>query len=236
MNFKDLENSHKGERCFILGAAPSLSDENLSLLKDENVFITNKAFFAKTLGLPHFNYYVLTDERIYPYDKSSIKEYVGPEVIKFYPESLIKNKHFDESLDNVVTIKKIHSGKNHVGLIKNRIPGSFYEGWGKGASVVVDASLIAFFMGFTKIYLLGVDLFYSKNQQHFYKPEFREKSVDIHKLNIDTTSTTALKVLKNLSDHFKKFDVDFVNLSKGFIFDQYMQTDILENVISNDNL
>ena len=37
MQFQQFQNKHKGQRCFILGCAPSLKKENLQLLKDEIV-------------------------------------------------------------------------------------------------------------------------------------------------------------------------------------------------------
>ena len=39
MQFQQFQNKHKGQRCFILGCAPSLKKENLQLLKDEIVLI-----------------------------------------------------------------------------------------------------------------------------------------------------------------------------------------------------
>src|SRR5437870_4954347 len=36
-----LKDIHRGKRCFILGNGPSLKQQDLSLLRDEHVFVTN---------------------------------------------------------------------------------------------------------------------------------------------------------------------------------------------------
>ena len=61
LDWKPYMNKHKDQRCFILGNAPSLLDEDLSLLKNEKVFITNRGYKAKEFGLDHFDYQVIVD-------------------------------------------------------------------------------------------------------------------------------------------------------------------------------
>ena len=60
--FKDI---HKGERCFIVLTGPSLTLEDVEMLKDETTFAVNSCFklFSKTSWRP--SYYVLTDVLIY---------------------------------------------------------------------------------------------------------------------------------------------------------------------------
>ena len=84
MDWKPFENKHQGERCFILGNAPSLSDENLSLLKNEKVFICNRGHKAKDIGLDHFDYHVVLD--LLFYEDYAKELYEVSEGIKFYPE------------------------------------------------------------------------------------------------------------------------------------------------------
>jgi glycosyltransferase involved in cell wall biosynthesis len=54
MNMNQFKNLHKGKRCFILGNGPSLNDIDLSLLKDEITFGTNRIYLSGFVP----NYYV----------------------------------------------------------------------------------------------------------------------------------------------------------------------------------
>ena len=63
MQYFKFKDKHLGERCFILGNAPSLKKENLSLLKNEIVFVCNKGYNAVDIGLPKYDYYVCTDTK-----------------------------------------------------------------------------------------------------------------------------------------------------------------------------
>ena len=66
MQFEQFKNKHLGQRCFILGCAPSLKNENLQLLKDEIVIICNKGFLAvEQLNLPKFDYFFCADGVVY---------------------------------------------------------------------------------------------------------------------------------------------------------------------------
>ncbi|MBQ8627657.1 MAG: DUF115 domain-containing protein [Agathobacter sp.] len=58
---KALRNSHKNERCFIVGNGPSLTMEDLDLIKNEDCFAANLIYriFDKTEWRP--KYYVLID-------------------------------------------------------------------------------------------------------------------------------------------------------------------------------
>ena len=88
MEFDKFENKHIGERCFILGCAPSLRDEDLSLLKDETVFICNRAYKSiEMLGLPSYDYYVLTDPTVY-LDIGRDKEFSSIATPRFYSDGV----------------------------------------------------------------------------------------------------------------------------------------------------
>lgn len=52
-----MKDSHKGERCFLIGNGPSLTGEDLHLLKDEYTFGTNMVYkiFDKTDWRPSFH-------------------------------------------------------------------------------------------------------------------------------------------------------------------------------------
>jgi len=84
MEWEPFDNKHKGERCFILGNAPNLIDEDLNLLKDETIFITNRGYKAREHGLTHYNYHVVVDQKFY--DDYADELHDLNEGVKFYPE------------------------------------------------------------------------------------------------------------------------------------------------------
>ena len=234
MNFDNFKDKHLNERCFILGNAPSLSTENLSLLKNEKVFIVNKGYNALSIGLDHYNYYVLIDERVYNTDYLDIQKNIN--CPKFYSYTLKDNKNYlSGPKEDFVPINKIftkESGSKNI--IKNKFPKSFEEGWGKTRSVVFDAALIAFFMGFKEIYFLGVDLYHDPNTPtHFYKPSNREEK---SRGEINSNPQIIKSIIKNMSNHFETNNVIMANLSKGFKYKELMKTNLLENIINEKNI
>jgi len=221
MKFDKFVNKHIGERCFILGNAPSLAKEDLTSLKKENVFIVNRGYLARDLGLQNYTYYVCADENVYNSAHREIQETViAP---RFYHYKIYKSKFYAK--EDYIPIKKSHS---HKGLINGQFPKNFNEGWGNTRTVAFDASLIAYFMGFSKIYLLGVDLYHpTKDNSHFYKVETREnKSFGAYHRRTDEITT----LIGRFADFFQEKNIVFKNLSRDFAFKNYMQTDLLDNL------
>lgn len=234
MKFDIFSNKHQGERCFILGNAPSLKEENLSLLKNEIVFIVNKGYNAIDIGLTHFNYYVLTDERVYNTDFQDIQNKV--DCTRFYSHPLIDNKNYNSGpKEDFVSIKKFYKkDKGSLGILKNNIPKSFEEGWGKTRSVVFDAALVAFFMGFKNIYFLGVDLYHnSAGATHFYPTSQREEN---SRGEINTKFHNIETIIKNLDSYFYSNGVRMINLSKGFVHQGLMNKMKLEEIINEKSI
>ena len=234
MKFDNFVNKHLGERCFILGNAPSLLNENLSLLKNETVFIVNKGYNALSIGLDHYNYYVLVDERVYNTDYEDIQKNVN--CTRFYSYVMKDNKKYlSGPREEFIPINKIftkESGSKNI--IKNKFPNSFDEGWGKTRSVVFDAALVAFFMGFKEIYFLGVDLYHDPNAStHFYKSSNREEN---SRGEINSNPQILKSIIKNISSYFETNAITITNLSKGFKYKELMKTSTLEDVINEKSI
>lgn len=225
MDFSLFENKHIGERCFILGSAPSISLEDLSVLQDDIVFVCNKGYLlTDLLKLPKYDYYVCTDKNVYLSNHLQIKDKV--KCPKFYSSKVIDGipKGYDVG-DYVLVRKKTEKGK----LGHSKIPESFDESWGLTGSVVLEATMIAYFMGFTEIFLLGVDLKYSHKCTHFYAADEREKK---NWNQINNNIDNIKKTIEGLNQFFKKRGIRFCNLSAGFSFNGIMETDSLSNIIN----
>lgn len=158
-----LKDKHKGERCFIIGNGPSLTVEDLELLKNEVTFATNRIFklFPKTSWRP--TYYFCTDYLMYGLDHKEINS-IDAE-LRFVPieRSLAAGKIYDEityynrvvncvAVENgeIVRIKKYDFSEE----IEDKVLG--------GQTVLFDVLQFAVYMGFQEIYLLGLDHSYRK--------------------------------------------------------------------------
>lgn len=231
VSFDPYRNKHKGERCFILGNGPSLAEENLSLLKDEIVFIVNRGYFALDLGLDHYDYYVLTDLRVYSEDASEIQTNVTSP--RFYSSLISDNSSYlSGPQEDYIPINRPTDKKDRMGLFRNNFPINFEDGWGKARTVVFDTVLVAYFMGFKEIYFLGVDLSNNTDNTntHFYGTGDREQKL---KREFEGKPDGFKKLVENFNLFFKNNNVTFINLSKGFSNKVPLKTDRLENVLAN---
>jgi hypothetical protein len=224
MDFSLFENKHQGERCFILGNAPSLKEEDLSLLKNETIFICNKGYLiTKMLNLYRYDYYFCTDQHVYIDNHENIKKLV--KCPKFYSSKIFKKETRKLITEDYVLIDK---SKNLPRLGHDVMPVKFQDTWGLTGSVVLEASMVAFFMGFKEIYLLGVDLNYQNENTHFYPMGEREKK---YKNHINNNIENIKKTISGMDNFFKKNQIKFCNLSSGFKLSHIMETSTLKNII-----
>jgi len=213
-----LQNKYINQRCFIICSGPSLLQEDLSVLKNEKIFIVNQSYKAYSLGLSHHDFYVLTDLRVYVEHQKEIIEKSG--YPRFY-NSNIYNEIIYQNGPKEEFIPIIKKEENRNSFDKGIMPISYDLGWGKTRTVALDAALVAFFLGFNKIYLLGADFsFDPKSNTHFYD-ERKEFWIP------QGISNTV-----NLLNHFFKMNNTLmVNLSRGYNNNLNFFTDKLINVI-----
>ena len=153
--FKDI---NKGETCFIIGNGPSMTVQDLDMIYKLGVksFACNKIYliFPKTEWRP--DYFFSSDDKIV---KDIHDTGISPDRC-FYPlkyKSTIKKGNFYNSLEFNWKQEGKFSYDMHRGLY----------GAGTVTSEMIQA---AYYMGFTKVYIIGVDFSYnmknvdSKNQ------------------------------------------------------------------------
>ena len=149
---RSIKNTHKGERCFIVANGPSLTAEDLNILykNKEYTFGMNRIFkfFDKTEWIP--TCYVCEDINIFNDcidDINAIKS-----EMKFIPI----NHHF---FDNINVKDAYYFSPNYDR--RKDFPNSFSTDISKQidclGTVTFTCINIAVYMGFSKIYLLGVD-------------------------------------------------------------------------------
>lgn len=148
-DLKKLKGSKKGERCFIIGNGPSLKATDLDRLMDEDCFAANQLYriYPQTNWRP--TYYTVVDWHGIGQDTSSsldtdilfLGDYYwrknktqGDNIIVFYGNRLLDTKLSSFRFSDDIT-KQIYLG----------------------ATVTFVNLQIACYMGYDKIYLLGVD-------------------------------------------------------------------------------
>lgn len=173
-NLSIFKDKHKGEKCFVVLTGPSLTLDDVEMLKGKTTFAVNSCFklFSKTSWRP--SYYVLTDILIYKKMGYEI-ENADMDCPLFYSRNGIKTR-----------IKKENSYPFKSNYIKHMINyftfGKTRLGWSDdinkciadGTSCIYAVIQIAQYMGFSEVYVIGADCNYSLPNQHSkltnYKP------------------------------------------------------------------
>ncbi len=159
---KELQDKYKNERCFIIGNAKSIRKQNLGLLANEMVFVTNEFFKYENYQDAKPDYYVIVDPAYF-------KETTGEQLLS----QIDKIKEYEHKPVFIVpdSAKKIISERYkwdewtevyylHAGL---RFTADYSKVWDIAKpipfpqSVIQVAILLATFMGVKEIYLLGVE-------------------------------------------------------------------------------
>lgn len=168
---KELKNRHKGQRCFIIATGPSLTVSDVELLKDEITFGVNSIYglFSQTDWRP--TYYTMVDFKAFldhkakgtqlDFESFCQKEY-------FITDRIYSLAGLDEhdmravALSNSYLDHMVFGEHLHMKYRKDISLGLY------NATTVVNSCInIAHYMGFSEIYLLGVDCNYKLPKQYF---------------------------------------------------------------------
>lgn len=150
-NLNKLKSSHTGHRCFIIGNGPSLRAEDLDRLQNEYTFAFNRIYyiFEQTAWRPTF--YCAQDFKLVSNSIEEINQKINtpfifaPINLKWYYNIQLNTSYFFN--------QRLPSAENELPAFSEDI-----SRWiGVGNTVAFTAMQLAAYMGFTEIYLLGVD-------------------------------------------------------------------------------
>ena len=169
-NTAQFKNLHKGKRCFIIGNGPSLTGEDLDLIKNEYSFAMNRIslIYDSTEWRP--NYFVCPTGNSTRLDWSKdIIETVESGIPCWFwdtPQNRKLYKQFPNIIYNTLR------GHNESANPLKDPPLEWFsynpEDWlSKYGTSLITAAQIAFYMGFKEIYLLGCDLGFNTEGHHF---------------------------------------------------------------------
>jgi hypothetical protein len=140
--FKKFENTHKGQRCVIIGNGPSLNKMDLSFLENEICFGMNRIYllFDKWKFRP--TYYVSVNPLVIEQSLEDINRIPVPKFLGSVA------KIFFHDRDDVFFLENLSEWT----FSYNPAYG-ISEGW----TVTYVAMQLAYFMGFSEVILIGVD-------------------------------------------------------------------------------
>lgn len=140
-----LKNIHLGERCFIMGNGPSLTIMDLTPLKNESSFGTNRVYllFDKLPFLP--TYYVCLNKLVLCQFFKDIQQLSMPKFLNWN-----KNYLFNQQDESIYYLKDSLSPQV-------TFRDSLLYNLSSGGTVTYVALQIAFFMGFKEVILIGLD-------------------------------------------------------------------------------
>jgi uncharacterized Rossmann fold enzyme len=228
-NFKNI---HKGKRCFLIGNGPSLRMEDLQTLYDnkEICFAANKIYKAFTNTDWRPDYYCVSDTDIYFNNFDDINNLSFP--CKFFNDMVLHNNYLDGSNINIVQGNYIHLALEEYYPNMPRFSEDISINTFYGHTVLYDLLIpIAVYMGFEKIYLLGVDNTYNghsitSNKGHFCSDYFNEKEKKLNKeIDVEFIFEQTELAYQKAQKVTKGMGIHIYNASRGGNLEAFIRTD-----------
>lgn len=220
-NIRKLKDSHKGERCFVVATGPSLTIEDLDKLKGEFTISMNSIvnIYDKTDYRPDI--YMIQDkvvaEKVFSKISYESKVLVGLGNIGPLCKSCITKSDFRRLFD-----------KNYADLyFLDTADSWFYINFGHskfkpkfstkcdiriydGSTVTYSAIQLAFYMGFSNVYLVGCDCNYTGTTRHI--GEYDKDAVYDKAEQIQRKMTKSYEIAL---DYAKHNNINFYNATRG---------------------
>lgn len=222
------KNKYFGKRCFLLGSGPSLNIYDLDRLykQKEICFGANKIFklFKQTKWRPDI--YCATDRRILTFYKNTITDLDIPKmfIACYSDQNLQKMNSTLAKKDNVnLFVMKDGMSENHIEFSEN--PDEYIV---EGKTVIYAMIQIAVFMGFHKIYLLGVDFNYSdmtgydRNGNDHFCEDYIEEGEEV----LISPQHFCLKAFEKAKEYSLQHGIKIYNATRGGKLEVFERTDL----------
>ena len=240
----ELQDRHKGERCFIIGNGPSLADADLTVLAGETTFVTN--WFANHPSADALapDYYCICSHELFGGWGKEVPEFnrdlhqrienlaqpttmVLPYRFMPYVES---GGLFDTHDRRYLLFDRPKTGIDQALDVELDLSRPLHDGY----TVIITFCLtLAKWMGFSEIYLLGVDSNYGISspddpKQYFYDTSLHTSSTSKFE-SLDRIWAPGGPVFQNYEIVRRRFDADgvrIVNLTPGGRLDVFERGDL----------
>lgn len=155
-------NLHAGKRCFIIGNGPSLNQTDLSMLKDEFTFGTNRIYLHPTFRP---SYFVCANDLVVQQCARDIEQLPMPKFIGW---------HNRDAIQFTRDMTFLHTR----GGLRSWFFTDLTEGCWEGSTVTMVCMQLAYYMGFKEVYLIGVDHNYSCSGKPHEAQEFKGEDLN----------------------------------------------------------
>lgn len=160
MSIKDLYNKHEGEVCFIVGTGPSLNETNLSLIEGKTVFGVNALYKS---GIK-CDYCAIADGAVYRAHIDELAKYDTTLIVDHNAYMIERDKK--RALDLRTKPYMFIGGKANKVWSEGTFLKDPTKGFYGGGTIITSIALpMAYYMGFSKVYLVGVDCDYTKGHR-----------------------------------------------------------------------
>lgn len=235
---KEFKNIHKGESCFIVGNGPSLTAEDLEIIHKNKIpsFGFNRIYFIfeKTNWRP--TYYISQDEKTLKNCTEQVNEMDLP--YKFIPLHL--KFYYGINIDKAYYFNMFLTDSGSVNCF-----GNFANLVEISKTVAYTAAQLAAYMGFKKIYLIGVDHSFSvvkndkgeiirdENAKDYFTDAYNTDKNELYIPNLDASTRTFLKMKKNCDAN----GIEVYNATRGGKLEVFPRVDfdkVIREIKSNE--
>lgn len=207
---KQFHNKYINERCFIVCTGPSLTIEDINLLKNEFTFSVNS--IVKLLPNVDWKptFYAIQDSNVFNFYKDN-KEFNSIEN-KFISNNILEQNNIVGDFILFPLDLLDHMNYKKKGSFTTKFSSNSYEIVYDGGSVTYSVLQLAYYMGFRKIYLLGCDCNYSDKYAHFMISKDDKEDYTI----IGDNPELRMLIAYNEAYKFtKKSDLEIYNCTRG---------------------
>jgi len=238
----ELKDIHKGKRCFVVGNGPSINEQDLTLLKDEIVFMVNRAFLDPRYEIIKPKYHVIVDPKLATGEWPIT---FLDEIAKKNPDVtfLLNSSWFDleifQSYKEKYKIYWIDQSLEFTPYIKNRKVDLTRRTYSK--FVVEQGITASIYMGAKEIYFTGVEgngIAYLMLGMNSHSYGTNKEDLDLRWENISRSCYSGsnwLKCWNNISQYCKMNNIKFFNLTIGGIMTMAERKNF-EEVLGNKNV
>lgn len=212
---KEFKNKYKGKRCFIVGTGPSLTQEDMELIKDEFVIGVNSLCLWKKY-LKYINFFFIGDTAAYRrlHNDLPVGTFVSSHCLSVCRD-----------LDTKGVCKIPVSRFNYFFPYKHKFSLDISDMFFDFNSVIFLALQFAIYAGFSEIYLLGVDCNYNLPQIYAIDHGIRHRKEYMKSVGIDMIHNFefAKKYIKS-----RHIPVNVYNASSGGMLEVFPRVKLKE--------
>lgn len=170
-----LHNKHAGERCFIVGNGPSLNEMDLLKMKKDPSIAVNGIFYKTDETGYRPTYYVVEDRCVMADNRERINSYQAD--FKLFP-SIYHDQITQRENTAFFQMNRGFYEKTSPNFEIPRFSTDFSERAYCGQSVTYINLQLAYYLGFSEVYLIGIDFSYEIPESAIIKGHVIESTAD----------------------------------------------------------